>query len=83
MGERLSFLRGAEASKTQGTFTDMNDRSWVVYVTRSSKSKLPEDIQGDSTLEAPPDEWDVDLVMIEVRSGGLWDKTYWDAWNWS
>ena len=83
MGERLSFLRGAEASKTQGTFTDMNSRSWVVYITRSSKGKLSEDIQADSTLEAPPDEWDVDLVMIEVRSGGLYDQTYYDAANYS
>lgn len=76
--ERLSFLLGAEASKTPVTFSDWHGRSYSVYITKTARDHLEPKPESD-----PPEEIWVGVDMIIVLQGGRWDEVYWDAFNWS
>jgi hypothetical protein len=76
--ERLSFLLGAEASKTPVTFGDWKGREYQVYITKTARDHL--EPKSDSAL---PEEIWMGVDMIIVLQGGKWDEVYWDAFNWS
>lgn len=72
--EKLSFLLGAEASKTPVVFSDWHGRSFDVYLTKTSRSHLERRPEAD-----PPEEIWVGVDMIIVQSSGRYDEVSWDA----
>lgn len=76
--ERLSFLLGAEASKSPVTFGDWQGREYQVYITKTAREHL------EPRSESTPDEelW-IGVDMIIVLLGGKWNEVFWDAFNWS
>ena len=76
--ERLSFLLGAEASKTPVTFAEWQGREFEVYITKTSRDHLEPRAENN-----PPEEIWMGVDMIIVLLGGKWDQVYWDQFNYS
>jgi len=76
-----SFLKGAEASVTPVTFTDMYSHAQKMYITKTRAHFLPERPMNQGGA-VPPMELFVNVTMIGILTVGYFDAVYWDAFQW-
>lgn len=77
--ERMAFLASMEGSREPVRFDDMSGGTETIYITKTSRSRYAEK-PIDTTY--PPEEWLVNVTMIQTVLLSLWGSVQWGAFNW-